>query len=96
MIETVAMAVFLLAALWLFGGLIGSHARSDVRSQMTRRFRMVGGAIVVCSFGVGLLYHYHVIPLVMAAILYIPVVVTFIWGMKWLQPYLRSEPTDFQ
>ncbi len=95
------MIAFLLvmAGVWLFGLRIrDARFVKDNRegTKFLRRFRIGAATAVVPAFLIGTLYRLHVLSRIVAIPLYIPVVLYFIWGLRWLQPYLHEakEETD--
>ena len=88
-----------MAGIWLFGNRIRSlrFAKDNVAgTKFLRRFWLGGVAVAVPAFLIGSLYRLHVLSRIVAFPLYIPVVLYFFWGLRWLQPYLHEakEETD--
>lgn len=89
--------LFILGGIWLFGERIrrlrfsGDVVAGD---RFARSFRVGAIIIAIAAFMIGTLYRLHVLPLVLATSLYIPVAVGFFWGLRWLQPYLHETKED--
>ncbi len=92
------VGLLITAALWASGarirGALAAARGPDVAARFFRRFIGGGAGLAIACFVVGLLYRLHTIGLSTAALLYAPVVVLFVAGMKWLQPYLHEGEGD--
>ncbi|KUO96889.1 hypothetical protein ATW55_08820 [Ferroacidibacillus organovorans] len=64
------------------------------RTAFRKRFVSTGVSLAVACFSVGLLYQQHVVSLLVAGILYIPLIALFAVFMSRLQPLLRAHKED--
>lgn len=64
------------------------------RAAFRKRFFSIGVSLAVACFSVGLLYQEHVVSLLLAGILYIPLIALFAVFMSRLQPLLRAHKED--
>lgn len=95
-LENVLLLCVVVAAIWLYGGMIASKFRRhpEKARRFARRFRFFGVALALPCFIVGLLYRAHVLSFTVAVVLYIPEVVGFAVGLWRLQPYLTAPEED--
>lgn len=97
--ETLVLYGFVMAIVWLYGGLLRSRLKKAdplLRARVVRRFRFGGTLLATLCFGIGLLYRLHVVSFTVAGVLYIPELIGFMAGMRFLQPYLRWNEGDSQ
>ena len=82
-----------MAAVWLFGNRISRLRFAEdnkAGAKFVHRFRLGATILSVLAFSIGSLYRMHVLSKIVAIPLYIPVVLYFFWGLRWLQPYLHE------
>ena len=95
--EVAVLAAVIAGALWLYGEIIRVKLRPRgvfLARRVVARFRLGGGGLAIACLVVGLLYRSHVFSLTLAAILYAPLAVLFLLGLRWLQPHLRDGEGD--